>query len=58
MNPLPRIHHRIVRSSKCFGAEIHRFSQSLAFSWLKAFTSTFTFKTLLRHYAEQALTPR
>ena len=27
-----------------------------AFSWLKApLTSTFTFKTLLRHYAEQAL---
>ena len=24
-----------------------------AFSWLKAPTSTFTFKTLLRHYAEQ-----
>ena len=29
-----------------------------AFSWLKAPTSTFTFKTLIRHYAEQALTPR
>ena len=29
-----------------------------AFSWLKAPTSTFTFKTLLRHYAKQALTPR
>ena len=28
-----------------------------AFSWLKAHTSTFTFKTLLRHYAKQALTP-
>ena len=28
-----------------------------AFSWLKAPTSTFTFKTLLRHYAKQALTP-
>ena len=26
-----------------------------AFSWLKAPTSTFTFKTLLRHYAEQVL---
>ena len=27
-----------------------------AFSWLKAPTSAFTFKTILRHYAEQALT--
>ena len=26
-----------------------------AFSWLKAATTTFTFKTLLRHYAKQAL---
>ena len=29
-----------------------------AFSWLKVATTTFTFKTLLRHYAKQALTPR
>ena len=28
-----------------------------AFSWLKAPTSTFTFKTLLRHSAKRALTP-
>ena len=28
-----------------------------AFSWLKAATSAFTFKTLLRHYAKRALTP-
>ena len=28
------------------------------FSWLKAPTSAFTFKTLLRHYAKRALTPR
>ena len=27
-------------------------------SWLKAPTSAFTFKTLLRHYAKQTLTPR
>ena len=26
------------------------------FSWLKAATSAFTFKTLLRHYAKQTLT--
>ena len=29
-----------------------------AFSWLKATTTAFTFKTLLRHYAKRALTPR
>ena len=28
------------------------------FSWLKAPTTAFTFKTLLRHYAKRALTPR
>ena len=28
-----------------------------AFSWLKTPTSAFTFKTLLRHYAKQALSP-
>ena len=29
-----------------------------AFSWFKAATTAFTFKTLLRHYAKRALTPR
>ena len=29
-----------------------------AFSWLNAATTAFTFKTLLRHYAKRALTPR
>ena len=29
-----------------------------AFSWLKAHTRAFTFKTLLRDYAKRALTPR
>ena len=29
-----------------------------AFSWLKAATTAFTFKTLLRHYAKWTLTPR
>ena len=29
-----------------------------AFSWLKAATTAVTFKTLLRHYAKRALTPR
>ena len=31
---------------------------TMAFSWLKAATTAFTFKTLLRHHAKQALTPR
>ena len=40
-----------------------KFSQSRrrplrTFSWLKATTSTFIFKTLLRHFAKQVLTPR
>ena len=29
-----------------------------AFSWMKAPTRAFTFKTLFRHYAKRALTPR
>ena len=29
-----------------------------AFSWLKAATTAFTFKTHLRHYAKRAVTPR
>ena len=29
-----------------------------ALSWLKASTTTFKFKTLLRHYAKRALIPR
>ena len=33
-------------------------ARSRAFSWLKAATTAFTFKTLLRHYAKRALTPR
>ena len=31
---------------------------TMAFSWLKVPTSAFTFKTLLRHYAEQTLNRR
>ena len=35
------------------GPQLH-----MAFSWLKAASTAFTFKTLLRHYAKRALTPR
>ena len=31
---------------------------TMAISWLKVATTAFTFKTLLRHYAKRALTPR
>ena len=40
------------------GCTITEKAPTRAFSWLKAPTSAFTFKTLLRHYAKQALTPR
>ena len=50
-------------SSSASKSSIRRFvitekAPSRAFSWLKAATTAFTFKTLLRHYAKQALTPR
>ena len=39
-------------------SSIQRFVITRAFSWLKAATTAFKFKTLLRHYAKRALTPR
>ena len=36
----------------------HGEAPTRAFSWLKAATTAFTFKTLLRHYAKWALIPR
>ena len=41
-------------------SSIRRFTEKTptrAFSWFKAATTAFTFKTLLRHYAKRALTP-
>ena len=68
---LHRICHRIIESfpsphsvsSSASKSSIRRFvitekAPTMAFSWLKAATTAFTFKTLLRHYAKQALTPR
>ena len=62
---------RVIISSKVFlrivtsasKRSIRRFvftekAPTRAFSWLKAPTIAFTFKTLLRHYAKRALTPR
>ena len=40
------------------GCTITEKAPTRAFFWLKAPTSAFTFKTLLRHYAKRALTPR
>ena len=40
------------------GFHNHGEGPTRAFSWLKAPTSAFTFKTLLRHYAKRGLTPR
>ena len=40
------------------GCTITEKAPTRAFSWLKAATTAFTFKTLLRHYAKRALIPR
>ena len=40
------------------GFTIMKKAPTRAFSWLKAATAAFTFKTLLRHNAKRALTPR
>ena len=53
----------IIISSSATKRSIRRFvitekAPTRAFSWLKAATTAFTFKTLLRHYAKQALTPQ
>ena len=54
--------HTCLQSS-AWKSSIRRFvstekAHTRAFSWLKAATTAFTFKTLLRHYAKRALTPR
>ena len=51
------------RTSSASKRSIRRFiitekAPTRAFSWLKAATTAFTFKTLLRHYAKRTLTPR
>ena len=59
--PLPAVCSWV--DSRAWKRSIRRFvitekAPTRAFSWLKAPSSAFTFKTLLRHYAKQALTPR
>ena len=53
----------ICSATSAWKSSIRRFvitekAPTRAFSLLKAPTTTFTFKTLLRHYAKQAVTPR
>ena len=45
-------------ASKKVHPKVRNHGEGPYFSWLKAATTAFTFKTLLRLYAEQALTPR
>ena len=55
---VPRI-SAVKRSiSSTTGCTITEKAPTRAFSWLKAATTAFTFKTLLSHYAKRALTPR
>ena len=54
---------RCIVCTSAWKSSIRRFvitkkAPTRAFSWLKAATAAFTFKTLLRHYAKRALTPR
>ena len=51
--------HRVTwRHTSASKSSIRRFViTTRAFAWLKAATTAFTFKTLLRHYAKQVLTP-
>ena len=58
-----RMHQEVTLPSSASKSSIRRFvntekAPTRAFSWLKAATTAFTFKTLLRHYAKRALTPR
>ena len=60
---LPRRPHSCCLHNSASKRSIRRFvitekTPTRAFSWLKATTTAFTFKTLLRHYAKRALTPR
>ena len=56
-----KLHYTVAISaskSSIQGFVITEKAPTRAFSWLKAATTAFTFKTLLRHYAKRALTPR
>ena len=50
--------HRCKRPIGLFNNHNHVEGSYKGLTWLKAPTSAFTLKTLLRHYAKRALTPR
>ena len=54
-------HHYCCRQSISFTISFFTIMEKAptrAFSWLKVATTTFTFNTLLRHYAKRTLIPR
>ena len=55
---LPLVREEDLVLELCSAPSVPQLVPTRAFSWLKAPTSAFTFKTLLRHYAKRALTPR
>ena len=59
---IPKYYYVVIitsASKSCIrGFVITEKAPTRAFSWLKAATTAFTFKILLRHYAKRALTPR
>ena len=61
--PIYNNFHLLTLCSSASKSSIRRFvitekAPTRAFSWLKAATTASTLKTLLRHYAKRALTPR
>ena len=67
-NVTDKVQRKYRRHQTSRGHSPHNYSQLMederwkiratrAFSWLKAAITAFTFKTLSRHYAKQALTP-
>ena len=57
-SPAQPLQTHIISAVKCSIGFTIGFSNHGESAWLKAPTSAFTFKTLLRHYAKWALTPR
>ena len=57
-SPVLRVSGVLRKSINRWSCTITEKALTRAFSWLKAPTSAFTFKTLLRHYAKRALSPQ
>ena len=58
MGPVIMTHPLVLQTKAIRRFVIMEKAPTRAFSWLKAATAAFTFKTLLRHYAKRALIPR